>query len=176
MSSIDVDAAARRVLDEAGYGDWYLHGTGHGVGLDIHELPMLGRTSPDRVVPGNVVTIEPGLYREGFGGFRIDDLVVVEHGGEVHRGGLLGLVVFGGLRRGCPEGLREGIAQKARRSRLGRARRPRGATAGRGQFAAVGVGVEEPPHPKQIAAQVEALVREHRVDDHLADAAPEELP
>lgn len=73
----DLDAACRRVFDDAGYGDWFLHGTGHGVGLDIHEDPFAAKVSADELVVGDVVTVEPGLYRGGFGGIRIEDLVTV---------------------------------------------------------------------------------------------------
>ena len=55
--------------------DWYLHGTGHGVGLDIHEDPFASPVSTAELLEGDVVTVEPGLYRDGFGGFRIEDLV-----------------------------------------------------------------------------------------------------
>lgn len=78
-----VDTACREVFVDAGYGDWYLHGTGHGVGLEIHESPFESSTSEEVIAAGNVVTIEPGLYRGGFGGFRIEDLVVVT--GTGHR-------------------------------------------------------------------------------------------
>ncbi len=72
-----VDAACRDLFTDAGYGDWYLHGTGHGVGLEIHENPYPSRVSDEVLVDGNVVTVEPGLYRGGFGGIRIEDLVHV---------------------------------------------------------------------------------------------------
>jgi Xaa-Pro aminopeptidase len=73
----DLDAACRAVFDEAGYGDWFIHGTGHGVGLDIHEQPFAAKVTDDELVVGDVVTVEPGLYRGGFGGIRIEDLVTV---------------------------------------------------------------------------------------------------
>jgi Xaa-Pro aminopeptidase len=73
----DIDATCRRVFADAGYADWYLHSTGHGVGLQIHEDPFHAPTSAQQVLAGDVVTVEPGLYRSGFGGFRVEDLVVV---------------------------------------------------------------------------------------------------
>jgi Xaa-Pro aminopeptidase len=72
-----VDAACRGMFADRGYGDWYLHGTGHGVGLDIHEDPFASQASTAELLVGDVVTVEPGLYRGGFGGFRIEDLVEV---------------------------------------------------------------------------------------------------
>lgn len=73
----DVDAASRTAIAAAGYAEAYGHGLGHGVGLDIHEAPTLRPESPDVLAPGNVVTVEPGLYVPGTGGCRIEDLVVV---------------------------------------------------------------------------------------------------
>ncbi len=76
-SSKAVDRACRGVFDAAGRLDEYVHGTGHGVGLDIHEGPFHNQTTDVTLEPGMVVTVEPGLYRGGFGGFRIEDLVLV---------------------------------------------------------------------------------------------------
>jgi Xaa-Pro aminopeptidase len=77
----DVDSAARLVIDEAGYGDHFGHALGHGVGLEVHEGPRLSQRSDDVLAPGEVVTVEPGIYLPGNLGVRIEDFVVVtEHG------------------------------------------------------------------------------------------------
>ncbi|MCJ7422718.1 Xaa-Pro peptidase family protein [Candidatus Bathyarchaeota archaeon] len=78
-----VDAAARNVVAEAGYGEYFVHGLGHGVGLEVHEPPTLNSESKDILAVGNVVTNEPGIYLIGFGGIRIEDSVLIqERGGE----------------------------------------------------------------------------------------------
>jgi len=76
----DVDLAARKTIQDAGYGQYFVHGLGHGVGLEIHEPPALAATSKDRLVVGNVVTNEPGIYLPSFGGIRIEDTVLVQKG------------------------------------------------------------------------------------------------
>ncbi|MCA1007688.1 Xaa-Pro peptidase family protein [Rhodococcus hoagii] len=79
-----VDAAARSVIEDAGYGDLFLHGLGHGVGLEIHEAPGIGKLGTGTLLGGAVVTVEPGVYFSGRGGVRIEDtLVVREQGPEL---------------------------------------------------------------------------------------------
>jgi Xaa-Pro aminopeptidase len=77
-----VDAAARGVIDDAGYGASFGHGTGHGVGLEVHEEPRLNRRGTARLRPGMVLTVEPGVYLEGRAGVRIEDTVLVTEDGR----------------------------------------------------------------------------------------------
>jgi Xaa-Pro aminopeptidase len=76
-----VDAAARAVIEEAGYGDAFGHSTGHGVGLEVHERPTISSRSGDILAPGMVFTVEPGIYLPHFGGVRIEDMVLVTRSG-----------------------------------------------------------------------------------------------
>jgi len=81
-SGRDADAASRAVIEEAGWGEHYGHGMGHGVGILVHEAPTLRPESNDVLEPGNVVSVEPGIYFPGRGGIRIEDLVAVTEDGN----------------------------------------------------------------------------------------------
>ncbi len=85
MNGREVDALARDVISAAGYGEAFGHSLGHGVGLQVHELPRLSASAEESVLePGMVVTVEPGIYLKGWGGVRIEDMgVVTEHGLEL---------------------------------------------------------------------------------------------
>ena len=82
---VEVDAAARKVIVDAGYGEHFGHGLGHGIGLQVHEAPRLSPLAGDGVLqPGHVVTVEPGIYLPGLGGVRIeDDVLVTDRGHRV---------------------------------------------------------------------------------------------
>jgi Xaa-Pro aminopeptidase len=81
IHAIDADNAARRVVEESPFAGTFGHGLGHGLGLDVHELPRMGPETEDVLAPGNVVTVEPGVYLEGKFGVRIEDDVVVTQDG-----------------------------------------------------------------------------------------------
>jgi Xaa-Pro aminopeptidase len=83
-----VDGVARELIAEAGHGDRFGHGLGHGVGLEVHEGPRLSQSSEDRLEAGEVVTVEPGIYLPGRLGVRIEDLVVVAADGSRNLSGL----------------------------------------------------------------------------------------
>lgn len=74
----ELDLSARRVLENEGYDKYFLHGLGHGIGLDVHEPPSITSTSKDPLREGMVFTVEPGVYLHGLGGVRVEDVVVVE--------------------------------------------------------------------------------------------------
>ncbi|MFP4017389.1 MAG: M24 family metallopeptidase [Halanaerobiales bacterium] len=95
MSCVDVDDIARGIISDAGYGDKFGHGLGHGIGLEVHEGPRLSFTSEGILKQGMVVTDEPGIYLPDWGGVRIeDDLLITENGCEVLNQAAKGLIII----------------------------------------------------------------------------------
>ncbi|MFA6685054.1 MAG: M24 family metallopeptidase, partial [Arcobacteraceae bacterium] len=80
MKASEIDALARSVIENAGYGKYFVHSTGHGVGLDIHEYPTISSKSDVIIEENMVFTIEPGIYLDGDMGVRIEDMVVMKGG------------------------------------------------------------------------------------------------
>jgi Xaa-Pro aminopeptidase len=77
----ETDNLAREALTASGFGEQFLHWIGHGVGLVVHEGPLLSPDSEEVLQPGHVITVEPGIYFEGWGGIRIEDMCVVRDDG-----------------------------------------------------------------------------------------------
>ena len=77
VKSAQIDRIARDEIDRAGYGPRFIHSTGHGVGVEIHEAPGVGPSSTDVLEPGMIITVEPGIYLQGWGGVRIEDTLLV---------------------------------------------------------------------------------------------------
>ena len=80
MDASQADGLARTIIEQAGYGDAFGHSLGHGVGLSVHELPVLAPDCSDLLIDGMVFTVEPGIYVPGWGGVRIEDMVILENG------------------------------------------------------------------------------------------------
>ena len=84
VTCAEVDRVARKIIAKAGFGEYFIHSTGHGIGLSVHERPRLSSTDSTVLKPGMVVTVEPGIYIPDLGGVRVErDVLVTEDGAEV---------------------------------------------------------------------------------------------
>lgn len=81
MTGHELDKIGRDIIEEAGYGEYFIHGTGHSLGLEVHENPRVAKGWHSELLPGHVVTIEPGIYVEGVGGVRIENDIIIREGG-----------------------------------------------------------------------------------------------
>ncbi|MBN2306975.1 aminopeptidase P family protein [Candidatus Peregrinibacteria bacterium] len=82
MKFSDLDKIARRVIEKTGFGKYFTHALGHGTGLEVHEAPIVSEKSKERIKPGMVFTVEPGIYVPGKGGVRIEDMVYIKPNGK----------------------------------------------------------------------------------------------
>jgi Xaa-Pro aminopeptidase len=80
MKTNEADSQAREIIEKAGFGDFFGHSLGHGIGLATHESPAVGPLKPKALKEGMVFTIEPGIYLPGKGGVRLEQMVTLEHG------------------------------------------------------------------------------------------------
>lgn len=83
IKASEIDEICRKYIEEKGYGQYFVHSTGHGLGIDVHELPYVSKASDYILEPGMVITVEPGIYIEGFGGARNEDDVLVTETGRI---------------------------------------------------------------------------------------------
>lgn len=81
LTGIESDALARNIIENSGYGEYFTHGTGHGVGIEIHEFPNLNKANDVPLIPGQIVTVEPGIYIPNKFGVRIEDMVLITENG-----------------------------------------------------------------------------------------------
>lgn len=89
ISGFEIDKICRDYLSGKGYGEYFLHGTGHGLGMEVHELPYVSAGNKESLPENSVITVEPGIYIEGVGGVRIEDDVVLKKGGNINLSGEL---------------------------------------------------------------------------------------
>jgi len=87
ITGIEIDKICRDYISSKGYGEYFLHGTGHGVGMEIHELPYVSAANKKPLQENSVITVEPGIYIEGFGGVRIEDTIAVKKDGSINLSG-----------------------------------------------------------------------------------------